>query len=537
MDKSDILYRISLCYEGRPDENYPDTLPLYQMLDDPNSLRYDRPVLFFAAANGDAAAVKYLLEAGADPTALYESMENTALHHIAYEHRSCMSLKPGAIREVTLALLEAGTSALKKNADSRTCTFVAAETACFELIAALIEKGKKLDIPGPNGDTPLHAACTYACHTADSFFTYTKKQYDEIMAAPAATNDTDARILQMRRESQQQQYDRDKGRVDAYFETVRLLLEGGLDPEQKNNYGETAKEIAFKCKDLRIAALLAGIYRESDASKEEMLQMRTKGMNAVQAVIYKDYDALEAILTLGEDPNSLYDGEESIDSIRPNGMVPLGVACSILDAKSIQLLCEHGADVNLKDTKGNSPAAYLAAAGSYVRNNTFTEMVPETIFDTLKKQGLRVDDVVNEKGATLLMLICDRLDGSYSHNTLPGRLVRILLRNGADANLADNEGTTPLMRICAGRSSDMEDAQLTLLEHGADVSLQDKHGNTALMFAAQNSNLAMAKVLAEMLFEFGDPKPDAVNNNGKTALDFAAEADNELLLNYLLAKQ
>ena len=55
----------------------------------------------------------------------------------------------------------------------------------------------------------------------------------------------------------------------------------------------------------------------------------------------------------------------------------------------------------------------------------------------------------------------------------------------------------------------------------------DKNGNTPLHYAAKNYHKTTGTELAGLLFEFGDPRPDAVNNEGKTALEIATEANNE----------
>jgi ankyrin repeat protein len=81
----------------------------------------------------------------------------------------------------------------------------------------------------------------------------------------------------------------------------------------------------------------------------------------------------------------------------------------------------------------------------------------------------------------------------------------------------------------------MENVQVALLEQGAEVSAADRNGDTALHYAARNDDKNGAKVLCEMLLEFGAAAA-AVNNAGKTALDIATEIGNEPLVKLLLAK-
>ena len=74
--------------------------------------------------------------------------------------------------------------------------------------------------------------------------------------------------------------------------------------------------------------------------------------------------------------------------------------------------------------------------------------------------------------------------------------VNMLLNAGADMNIADANGRTPLMfaaRNCEFRLSN------TLLNAGADVNAKDNYGNTALILTPRNnrsgSRLKMIKLL------------------------------------------
>lgn len=62
----------------------------------------------------------------------------------------------------------------------------------------------------------------------------------------------------------------------------------------------------------------------------------------------------------------------------------------------------------------------------------------------------------------------------------------------------------------------------------------DKNGNTPLHYAAQNPSANSAKEMAEMLFDFDFKNIDAVNIDGKTALEIATDNDNEPLVKFIL---
>lgn len=528
MEQSDIFYNIYSRYQDRDPEKRRETPEFYKLLPDPCGQYQNAPILFYAASYADSPAVAYLLEAGADPGQRTEG-GRTALHALAYGQSA--HIPAGAVLETAKLLLNAGTSPLRKNEDNRTCAFIAAEKGTPELIRALAELGKKMDQVGPHGQTPLHAACEYANHAAESFFKYTKPKYDEALARPEPEDDFGKRMHKDRLESNRQQHDRDKARVDAYLETVRLLMEAGLDPDQKDDSGKSPKEIAFSCKDLRVPALLAGQDPQAGG-------LRTKGMQAMQAVQKGDHDALAAILEQGEDPNGIWDGPEYERGVPLAGKGPLALACAMLDAKSIALLLAHGADPNLKDTQECTPLSWAFSTAARVNSNTFRNRVIEGIFADMAKAGLKVDLPADRNGNTLLHMACDGLDRAhgYNNNTMEGSFLEQLLRLGANPNAANLDGVTPLMHLCAGRDKRMEDALISLLERDAEVFARDKNGDTPLIYLCKNGKGALAKTMAELLFDFGDPKPGTANNEGKTALDYAVERDNELLVRYLLEK-
>ena len=555
MDKEktqEIMQEISGCYRktsGETDfkEKMEKVKELYATLPDPNAEHYGYPILFYAAEKGDYIGVEVLLKAGAD--AAYQTENKyTPLHRLAYEDER--DYVPWADeKKVVELLLDAGTSAIRKDCDDVTCAYIAAGRGKFKFLQALAEAGKKMDLTCRNGRIPIHEACNYAKNAASSFFEYAKPKYDEFMAKPVPENEFDLRFHTSTKESLQNQYDRDKKRVDSFFESVKCLMNAGLDPDQKDDYGQTAKEIAFECKDIRISALLNGIYVEpadgengnagtdygSDSDAE--LQMKTKGMTLMQATELRDYDAVEALLKLGTDPNVLCGAEKRYGGENMEGKVPLSMACSLLDPKLVSLLLQHGADPNLKDAEGKIPILYGLMSRS-ANHKTFENKGIEAILKEMMEKGLELNQPADELGNTLLNLSCYRADSAagYNNDTVPGKFIQQLLKYKADVNIAGNDGMTPLLHICHSRGGGMEDFLISLAEAGADVSSKDKKGNTSLIYAAQCDKKSAAKNLAELLFEFGDPLPTAVNNDEKSALDYAVEKDNENLVNYLLSK-
>ena len=537
MDRESILREIGSCYQTHGDKTAEDAQALYAQLDDPDVEYYSRPILLYAAEHCDQIGIKALLESGADPAAQDNNGSN-ALHRLAYEDKR-FHAKWADEEEATRLLIEAGTSSLRKNGDSVTCVHIAAECGKLGMIKALVQLGKKMDSTNKSGETALHLACDRAGRAADSYYTYAKSKYEAALAEETEGKDEyQLESLKNRIKSLKEKCDNEWAEVDLWFDILKHLIDAGLDPDQKDNYGKTPKDIAFDCKDVRVAALLAGTYTEGEQSEETMLAMQAKGMNLMQATEKQDYDAIEALLKLGADPNELYGEEWQYSGIKVQGKAPLAMACFKHDARLVCTLLENGADPAQKDADGKIAPLCFFVAGSNLGPRTFEDKVVEKTLKTMIENGFNINMEADEAGNTLLNIACKYVDSAsgYNGNTLPGKMIQQLLKLRADPNIANNDGQTPLMPACKGSSSYMEDIQLSLLEAGADVGARDEKGNTPLMFAAQNSSLAMAKTMTEMLFDFGDPNPDAVNNDGQTALAYASERNNENLVSFLLTR-
>lgn len=70
--------------------------------------------------------------------------------------------------------------------------------------------------------------------------------------------------------------------------------------------------------------------------------------------------------------------------------------------------------------------------------------------------------------------------------------VKDLLKHGADPNIQDEHGLTPLMR--AVNYNHIENVK-DLLKHGADPNIQDQHGLTPLMRALCYNHIENVKIL------------------------------------------
>lgn len=170
-------------------------------------------------------------------------------------------------------------------------------------------------------------------------------------------------------------------------------------------------------------------------------QLRTGDDRLVQALFDDDVNVVRAYLSRGISPNAR-------DS---NGRTLLTIASNNGSLRSMKLLLDKGANVNLRCEDGETPL--MRAVGSLYRSG--------------------IDSV------------------------------RLLVTRGANVNLAMPEGTTPLMMASAPASYRYEEtyaeAVRLLLKKGAKVNARNRKGYTALRVARE----ADARVIVAILRKAG----------------------------------
>lgn len=131
---------------------------------------------------------------------------------------------------------------------------------------------------------------------------------------------------------------------------------------------------------------------------------------------------------------------------------------------------------------------------------------------TVVQEILKYRPDVNRRGhdGRTAMTTCLQTHHNKDKNVNLREVIRILLDEGADPNIADNEGKTPLI----ANAWDYEIAKL-LLAHGANVNARARDGFTPLL------NAGTAE-LTRLLLEHG-ADPFAKTERGETALDWAKQ--------------
>ena len=162
------------------------------------------------------------------------------------------------------------------------------------------------------------------------------------------------------------------------------------------------------------------------------------------AAIYGYSEIVEFLLNHGVDPNIRN---------KKYGATPLHYAAAYGNSKVVEVLLEHGADPNIRDKNGITPL-HFAAVSDYPK-----------IVEVLHKKGLSDYDDTPLQAAEF----------NYPE------VVKLLLEHGANPNIQDADGWTPLH--FAVKSCHV-DVVRVLLDHGADLTIRNNEGRTPLDYGS-----------------------------------------------------
>lgn len=212
-----------------------------------------------------------------------------------------------------------------------------------------------------------------------------------------------------------------------------------------------------------------------------------------EAIMKKDYDSARALIKQGASVNSrdskgrsavyfaVYSGSRPLASLmikhasyaEKKRFGKLATAIALGNRrKIINIISNNKKELLKQDALGNSELTFAA-----IYNDAFAAGL-------LLKKGAN-PDVKNRSGSTPLMAACER--GSIE-------TVKILLMNNpkADVNASDKHGETPLSLAAANGHSRIT---ALLINAGAKVNTVNRHGNTPLLSCAINGRLKSIKQL------------------------------------------
>lgn len=480
----------------------------------------------------NAEMIDELLAQGWRAAGLEDNDGNTALHFLAKPTRTYDYFIPDeAIYNCTKKLLEAKVSSLRKNSAGDTALMLGARIGYYKMLEAYQEVGAKMDFSDRDGNTLLHICAQYAKGIFDEYANTLEK-----LTIHQNNPDFDAENPRQAQERAQLEwrFNINRERLNYCISFAYTAMEYGIDPLQKNNERETAIDVAIRYGAKSIGAILKGVNYED---KETVpLYFDAGGMDVYQACAKNDLEALAALIKLGENLNEAYDKEND----KHNGMTPLAIAMMEHRFEITDLLLKNGADATLRDSKSWHPFRYLYTPHSSVNTNfeRFKEKTFQKILKAYLASGFDINSLLDDEENTLLTISAKFADSLtlYNGDTIASVLAQEAIYSDANVNQTNRDGVSALMYLCSADARRAEKNLVTILEQGASTELLDKNGKTALMYAVNNSDKSVAKTYCELLAEFGNLLIEAKDNDGKTALDYAGERDNETLVAWLLEK-
>ena len=136
----------------------------------------------------------------------------------------------------------------------------------------------------------------------------------------------------------------------------------------------------------------------------------------------------------------------------------------------IEFLVEHGANINERDNKDETPLINACRSGN------------EGIIKYLVEHGA---DINKENKWTETPLFISFEEGNDD-------IVKYLVENGADVNKEDGYGKIPLFISCEKGN---ESIVKYLVEHGADVNKENGYCETSLLISLKRGKVAITKYL------------------------------------------
>lgn len=450
---------------------------------DPNIMEFNRiPIIMYGYQKRGSTVATWIADKGADINRT-DDLGNTVLHNAA-EKDDYRFVQYLAGKNANINV---------KNEAGKTPLMTAIDKGGSRVAVELIDRGAQLDVKDNNGSNIFHYLAGMR-GASGLLATITKKGVN------AGTDEKDNR-------------DRTPLSIAVHAAqagNAEFFLSHNADANGKDHNGNDLLVVAVANRSLPIVQMLLGKGAKAEVKDRD-------GKHVLQISLEKDrHDIFQALLQSGANAN-LKDG---------TGRTLLHHAADADRTRFLQILLDSGADVNAADNDGDTPLI-LAAGKGYTGSAT---ILCGKGADANKK---------DEKGETALL---KAINVQYERGL---GVVNVLANSGADLNAANNSGEAPLHR--AIRQKHYRILEL-LLKKGANANVQNSKGETVLMELARTeppsgtgsarnrailNNREAIRVMTIFLKNGVDP--NIMNKYGHSALNLARVNKNFDIITALLA--
>lgn len=282
-------------------------------------------------------------------------------------------------------------------------------------------------------------------------------------------------------------------RFNSNLEVLKYLIKLGVRLESSKE--ETILHSAIIENNTKIIKFLISNY------KEFINRYNSNGYTPIQCFVYssEDLQTFDFLINNGANVN-LLTKNENLDSL-----LHLTVTSGKTEFVEYLLKNELVKDINENNNKLETPL-----------HQAFLHNEETNILEMLLKYGADFSQLTCE-GNSILHLAATNKNQCVLEYIFANKLF-------SDIDLRNNEHLTPLLFAASGNEDIKGYAAnlILLVEKGANLYAKDKKNATILHCAAKNKDIEILKTIVEKL-NFEDI--EAVDEDGKTALHYAAEAD------------
>jgi ankyrin repeat protein len=369
----------------------------------------DNTSLLTYLTSGDVEKVKELIEHGTDVNT--EVAKGYRFLHIACD---------AGYLDIVKQFVDYGANINPRCDDSYYCShtgetplIIAVTKGYFNIVKYLVENRACVNKPDNNGVTPLHEACYY-----------------------------------------------------GHFNIVKYLVENGADINAQGYENMTPLHIASHQGYTDIAQCLMNYGADVNVKDEydwTSLHWATK-----QGHLY--------IM------KQLIDNWADIDIQNVDGNTALHIVATLNGIDMAKLLIDEGADTNIKNNDGDTALHCATRKGCY------------TIFGHLMQKKSCIN-IQNNRGDTVLHVMCNIEPDFFFMPIVIDTVDLGALKNNPHINIQNNNGDTALHIACGRKGICRMYIIKEFIHNGADTNLRNKHGQTPLNIARLNNNQKVLKFL------------------------------------------